>query len=152
MCWIPNKHKGFKVSDYYKILVGNTILGFPWKSIWKQKIPSRVAFFVWTAALGKYLMIGNLRKRKVWILDWCYMCKRNDESVDHLSLHCPFAMDLWSMVLGLFGVSWVMPRTVLGLCWCWQGSFGCHRNGCIWSIIPHCLLWCLWRREIVDVL
>ena len=53
MCWIPNKHKGFKVSDYYKILVGNTILGFPWKSIWKQKIPSRVAFFVWTAAKGK---------------------------------------------------------------------------------------------------
>ena len=74
MCWIPNKHKGFKVSDYYKILVGNTILGFPWKSIWKQKIPSRVAFFVWTAALGKYLTIDNSRKRKVWILDWCYMC------------------------------------------------------------------------------
>ena len=32
------------------------------------------------------------------------MCKRNGESVDHLFLHCPFAMDLWSMVLGLFGV------------------------------------------------
>ena len=46
MCWIPSKHKGFRVSDYYKILVGNTFLGFPWKSIWKQKIPSRVAFFV----------------------------------------------------------------------------------------------------------
>ena len=74
MCWISNKHKGFKVSDYYKILVGNTILGFPWKSIWKQKIPSRVAFFVWTTALGKYLTIDNLRKRKVCILDWCYMC------------------------------------------------------------------------------
>ena len=43
------------------------------------------------------------------------MCKRNGESLDHLYLHCPFAMDLWSMVLGLFGVSWVMPRTVLGL-------------------------------------
>ena len=43
------------------------------------------------------------------------MCKRNGESVDHLFLHCPFAMNLWFMVLGLFGVSWVMPRTVLGL-------------------------------------
>ena len=50
MCWIPNKHKGFRVRDYYKISVGNTLLGFPWKSIWKQKIPSKVAFFVWTAA------------------------------------------------------------------------------------------------------
>ena len=44
------------VSDYYKILVGNTFYGFPWKSIWKQKISFRVAFFVWTAALGK---MGN---------------------------------------------------------------------------------------------
>ena len=32
------------------------------------------------------------------------MCKRNGESIDHLFLHCPFAMDLWSMVLGLFGL------------------------------------------------
>ena len=115
MCWIPNKHKGFRVRDFYKILVGNTLLGFPWKSIWKQKIPSRVALFVWTAVLGKCLAIDNLRKRKVWILDWCFMCKRNGESVDHFLLHCPFVWDLWSMVLGLFGVSWVMPRTVLGL-------------------------------------
>ena len=53
---------------------------------------------------------------------------------------------LWSMVLGLFGVSLVMPRTVLGLLGCWQGNFGCHRNGYIWSIIPHCLMWCLWRE------
>ena len=118
MCWIPSKVKGFLVSDYYRILAGTAFFGFPWKSIWKQKIPSRVAFFVWTAALGKCLTIDNLRKMKVWILDWCYMCKRNGESVDHLFLHCPFASDLWSIVLGLFGVTWVMPHTVLGLLWC----------------------------------
>ena len=54
-------------------------------------------------------MTDNLRKRKVWILDWCYICKCNGELVHHLFLHYPVAMDLWSMVLGLFGVSWVMP-------------------------------------------
>ena len=43
MCWIPSKDKGFMVNDYYRILVGPTIYCFPWKSIWKQKIPSRVA-------------------------------------------------------------------------------------------------------------
>ena len=124
MCWIPSKYKGFLVKDYYRILAGPTIFSFPWRSIRKQKISSRVTFFVWTVALGKCLTIDNLRKRKVWILDWCYMC--NGESVDHLFLHCPVAMDLWSMVSGLFGVSWVMPHTVLGLLGCWQGSFGHH--------------------------
>ena len=59
------------------------------------------------------------------------MCKSNGESVDHLFLHCPVAMDLWSMALGLFGVTWVMPHNVLGLLGCRQGNFGRHRNGYI---------------------
>ena len=100
-CWLPCKSKGFRVSTYYHLLVGHSEHFFPWKSIWKQKIPSRVAFFVWTAALGKCLTIDNLRKRKICILDWCYMCKCNSESVDHLFLHCPVASELWDMVFGL---------------------------------------------------
>ena len=40
ICWLPSKDKGFMVNDYYRILVGLTIDGFPWRSIWKQKIPS----------------------------------------------------------------------------------------------------------------
>ena len=43
------------------------------------------------------------------------MCKGNGESIEHFFLHCPVAMDLWYMVLGLFGVSWVMPKSVVGL-------------------------------------
>ena len=35
------------------LLVGTNDCCFPWKSIWKQKIPSRVAFFVSTTALEK---------------------------------------------------------------------------------------------------
>ena len=83
----------------------------------------------------------------MWILDWCFMCKSNGESVDHLFLHWPVARDLWSMVLGLFDLSWVMPHSVLGLLGCWQGSFGCHQNGFIWSIVPYGLMWCLWRER-----
>ena len=33
---------------------------FPWKSIWKAKIPWH--FFAWSAALGKILTIDNLQK------------------------------------------------------------------------------------------
>ena len=136
MCWKSDREKGFMVKDYYSLLVGSNDYSFPWKSIWKQKIPFRVAFFVWTAALGKCLTIDNLRKRKVWILDWCYMCKCNGELVDHLFLHCSVAMDLWAMVFGLFGVSWVVPQSVMGLLACWQDSFGRHRNGYIWLMVP----------------
>ena len=142
MCWKPDREKGFMVKDYYSLFVGSNDYCFPWKSIWKQKIPSRVAFFVWIAALDKCLMIDNLQKRNVWILDWCYMCKCSGESVDHLFLHCPVAMDLWSMVFGLFGVSWVVLQSVVGLLTCWQGRFGRHRNGYIWLTVPHCINCC----------
>ena len=138
-CWLSCKSKGFMVA-YYHLLVGQSEQFFPWKSIWKQKIPSRVAFFVWTAVLGKCLTIDNLRKRKVCILDWCYMCKCNCETVDHLFLHYLVALELWDMVFGLFGVYWVMPMSVVGLFACWQGQFGPHCNGDIWMVVPHCLM------------
>ena len=106
-----------------------------------------LATFYMILGMGLGWSFGNLQKRKVWILDWCYMCKCNGESVDHLFLHCPVDMDLWSMVFGLFGVSWVMPQFVVGFLACWQGKFGHHRNRYKWLIVPHCLLWHLWRER-----
>ncbi|KAL4639460.1 hypothetical protein ACB092_03G220100 [Castanea dentata] len=57
-----------------------------------------VAFFSWTTALCKILTIDNLRKRHFVVLEWCYMCKRCGESVDHLLLHYPIAYEMWSMI------------------------------------------------------
>ena len=74
------------------------------------------------------------------------MCKCNGESVDLLFLHCLVAMDLWSMILGLFGVSRVMPQSVVELLACQQGRFDHYRNGHIWLIVPLCLMWCLWKE------
>ena len=150
MCWKPDKKNGFKVGTYNHLLDIAAITSehpFPWKIIWRSKAPLRVAFFVWTVALGKILTIDNLRKRKVRIIDWCYMCKCNGESIDHLLLHCPIASDLWSMILVLFGVSWVMPKSVVELLACWQGCFGRHWNGHICMVILHCLMWCIWRER-----
>ena len=75
------------------------------------------------------------------------MCKCNSESVDHLFLQCPVASELWDMVFGLFGVCWVMPMSVVGLFACWQGRFGCHRNGDIRKVVPLCLTWCIWKER-----
>jgi hypothetical protein len=56
---------------------------FPWKSSFKVKVPCKVAFLSWTATLGKILTIANLRRRRVLVLDCCYMYKRAGETVDH---------------------------------------------------------------------
>jgi hypothetical protein len=99
ICWIPSKRKSFEVKSYYNVSFVPIHSSFPWKSIWKVKVPSRVAFFVWMTTLGKILTLDNLRKRNIIVMEWCYMCKTCGESIDHLFLHCMVATELWSTIL-----------------------------------------------------
>lgn len=68
------------------------------------KVSIKVSFFIWTAALGKILMIYNLWKRQVVVIDRCCMCKKDGEMINHLFIHCPVARELWNLVISLFGV------------------------------------------------
>ena len=147
LCWMSTKNKGFKVSEYYLSLFSTPDNLFPWKAVWCSKIPARVAFFSWTAALGKILTLDRLWNKGVPVMDWCFMWKRSGESVNHLLLHCPIAFELWSMVWSLFGVIWVMPQSVANLFTSWQGPFSRQRNIDLWRAVPHCVLWCLWRER-----
>jgi hypothetical protein len=54
--------------------------------------------------LGKMLTMDNLRKKNIIVMEWCCMCKKSEESIDHLFLHCEVAIEVWNMVCQLFGV------------------------------------------------
>jgi hypothetical protein len=49
------------------------------------------------------------------------MCKKSEEPIDHLLIHCKVARKLWSSILNLFGVEWVIPRWVIDLLVSWGG-------------------------------
>ena len=40
-----------------------------------------------------------------------------------------------------------MPHKVIELFESWQGKFGQHCNLDFWRLVPHCLLWCIWRER-----
>jgi hypothetical protein len=145
ICWKPSGSKAFQVRSYYHVLSSKEEVLFPWKCVWKPRVLPRVTFFIWTVALGRILTADNLRRRNIILVDWCCLCKEDGENIDHLFLHCTVARELWNSVFILFGMSWVMPRRVVDLLTCWQGSLGHHRE--IWKAIPHCLMWCLWRER-----
>jgi hypothetical protein len=44
--WSPDHNGNFAVKSYYKVMSGSPSQAFPWKPIWKAKVPPRVAFFV----------------------------------------------------------------------------------------------------------
>jgi hypothetical protein len=100
ICWIPSKRKSFEVKLYYQVLfnpISTVQAVFLWKGIWKVKAPLRVAFFVWTAILGKILTLDNLRKRNIIVMEWCCLCKKSGESIDHLFIYCEVASEMWNV-------------------------------------------------------
>ena len=82
----------------------------------------------------------------VVLVDWYCMCKSCCEKVDHLPIHCEVAWDLWSFVLTMFGVQWVMPKRVLDALFGWQSCFGKCWNSFVWNITPLCLMWSVWTE------
>jgi len=118
LVWNPSKNGLFEVRSFYEELIRKdcpSFPSFPCRNIWLVKAPTRVTFFVWSVALGKILTHDNFRKRNIIVIEWCCLCKKSGESIDHLLLHYEVVRDLWSYILILFGVVWVMPRTVLEL-------------------------------------
>ena len=107
----------------------------------------KLLLFGWTAVLGKILTIDNLRRCNIIIVDWCCTCKQNEESVDHLLLHCGMVGELWSLVLCLFGLQWAIPKRVVNLLGSWKGRFAKHQNGNIWNAIPLCIMWILSKER-----
>jgi hypothetical protein len=140
--WVPSKKGVFKVKSFYS-LTSTGGRRFPWKSVWRTQAPPKAAFFVWTAALGKILTQDNLRKRHVIVINRCCMCKKTEETVDHLLLHCDVVSVVWNSLFSCFGVSWVMPRRVIDLLACWWSS-GRSRSAVVWKMAPICIFWCLW--------
>ena len=119
-----------------------TSISFPWKIIWIWKIPPRVAFFSWTAELGKILSIDKLWKRSIIV--YRLVCNVQTK----WGKHGPSASTLsYSFRVVVFGLHWVMPKRVKDLLASWQGSFGLHRNVVIWKMVLHCVMWCIWRER-----
>ena len=97
VCWKLAMNRGFEVWGFYLSLYPPTIISFPSKMVWQLRVPPRVAFFSWSASLGKILTMDNLWKSCIIVLD----C---GESVDHLLLHCSIEYELWYLVFCLFGI------------------------------------------------
>ena len=65
----------FEVKSFYSLLHAGNAQTFPWKGICRVKVPTKVAFFTWPAALGKILTMDNLQRRIIIVVEWYWMCK-----------------------------------------------------------------------------
>jgi hypothetical protein len=52
-------------------------------------------------------------------MDLCCMRKNSGVTISHLFLHCSVAREIWTFILSIFGIQWVMPKGVMELLSCW---------------------------------
>lgn len=116
---------------------------WPWKLIWRTKLPPKVICFSWITLKGSCLTQDNLIKRNFRLPNRCYMCLCKSESINHLFLHCSVATDIWNMFLALFGVQWSMSCSVREAFVSWCSSKVDKTIKRIWAMVPACILWCI---------
>ena len=79
------------------------------------------------------------------------MCEEEEETIDHLLIHCKRAKMLWDLFLSIFGISLVFPQSVIHTLLTWQEAALVKKRKKIWLAAPLCLFWNLWcaRNRLV---
>ena len=81
----------FSARLMYKKLAHSPSIAFPSCSIWNPIVPPKIIFFAWEAAWDKVLTLNQLKRRGLTLANSCFFCEEEDESIDHLLIHCPRA-------------------------------------------------------------
>lgn len=132
LTWGSNRDGSYLIKEGYLHLSSREILTdlWPWKLIWRTKMPPKVVCFSWII----------LRGRKFYIANICYKCFCNPQSISHLFLHCTGA-ETFEHVLFLFGLTWTMPSSLKDAFVCWSSWKAGKSIKKIWSLVPLCTLW-----------
>ena len=57
-----------------------------------------------------------------------------------------FPHALWCEAFAVFGIQWVMPRSVSSFFFIWRNWFGKHLST-VWNMVLACLMWLVWQER-----
>ena len=72
----------------YRLLDQATIDRFPFRMLWRSLVPAKMAFFAWEASWIKVLTLDQLKRRSKAFTNRCFLCEEEEETVEHLLVHC----------------------------------------------------------------
>lgn len=82
----------------------------------------------------------------MYLSNFCLLCYGDGESVDHILIHCLFAMEVWNAVIQDFGLIWVMSD-VPSLLSKWRTAALNSLGKKLWSMVPTAVGWLLWKER-----
>ena len=63
-----------------------------------------VGFFAWEASWGRILTLDQIKRKGRALTNKCFLYEEEEETVEHLLLHCTKAKVLWNLFLAIVGV------------------------------------------------
>ena len=92
--WTKSKDGRFSVKSLHKALELERQGDFPARVIGDSLVPLRVSFFAWEATWKNVLTLDQIKRRGCPLANRCYLCLSEEESIDHILLHCELARSL----------------------------------------------------------
>ena len=114
------KEKRFSVKIMYKGFDISPAFDISYHLVCNLVVPLKIGVFSWEAAWGKVLTFDQLKSRGMNFANRCFMCKEEEETINHLLTHCKSAKMLWDLFLSIVGISWVFPQSVIHNLLAWQ--------------------------------
>lgn len=141
--------QGFTVNSAYNYFIpkGSVELDWPWRMVWKTKIPYKVNYFTWLLAKEAILTHENLNERGFRLHSRCFLCEEQRETVNHLFLHCKWTEHLWQMFITMRKITWVKPGRIKEVLKCWNRDGFANRKEERWKIVPSCIWWTVWLER-----
>lgn len=115
--------------------------------IGKVKIPYKVACFTWLLAREAVLTQDNLLKRGYQLGSRCHLCEAQEETVNHLFLHCRVTDQLWKIFINLRGIQCLMLGRIKEVLTSWKRDGDHSRQKERWKIVPACIWWTIWKER-----
>ncbi|KAL5539045.1 hypothetical protein UlMin_044773 [Ulmus minor] len=89
----PLEQHSLWAASFFDCLLGNaSSFNFePFRFIWKSSVPHRVKVSAWLIFLGKLNTCDRVQRKNPQMMlspNMCVMCKKDEETVNHLFLHC----------------------------------------------------------------
>lgn len=117
--------------------------------VWKSKAIPKIKKILWTLLKGKILTAKNLQKRGINGPSRCPNYLAAEESMHHLFIDFPFAIDCWRNLSHNNQIPWNTQNTIGELPNKWKKNYPWqHRKNNtvkrVWDILPYNRLWNIW--------
>jgi hypothetical protein len=96
--WRWTSHGAYTAKSAYQAQFFGSYFSFDGKAIWKSKTEDKHHFFAWLLLQCKLLTADKLLKRNWPCNPLCPLCNEQEETAEHMCLHCVFSQEVWLLV------------------------------------------------------